>query len=76
MKMPLLVPNHPQWRPAVRVFAILSALMLSTCGTKEPVMTAKQTPRCAPGYNYLLYSLFVLSTQLLLCQFFHEIMIQ
>jgi len=28
----------------VRAFDILSALMLSTCCTKGPVMTAKQTP--------------------------------
>jgi len=28
----------------VTAFDILSALMLSTCSTKGPVMTAKQTP--------------------------------
>jgi len=28
----------------VTVFAILSALILTTFGTKRPVMTAKQTP--------------------------------
>jgi len=29
---------------------ILSGLMLSTCDAKGSVMTAKQTPRCAPAY--------------------------
>jgi len=41
--MVTVVPNHPCYRPAVAVFGILSALMLSTCGTKGLVMTAKQT---------------------------------
>jgi len=43
----LPVPKQPHYRPAVTVFNILSAVMLSTCGTKGPVMTAKQTPGCA-----------------------------
>jgi len=40
----LLVPKQPHYRPAVRAFDILSALLLSTCGAKGSVMTAKQTP--------------------------------
>jgi len=39
----LPVPKHPHLRPAVTALDILSALMLSTCGAKESVMTAKQT---------------------------------
>ena len=37
------VPKHPHLRPAVTAFDILSALILSTCGAKGSVMTAKQT---------------------------------
>jgi len=39
----LPVPKQQHYRPAV-AFDILSALMLSTCGAKGSVMTAKQTP--------------------------------
>jgi len=39
--------EHLHLRPAVTAFVILSALMLSTCGAKGSVMTAKQTHRCA-----------------------------
>jgi len=45
----LPVLNNLHWRPAEAVFDILSALMLSTWGTKWPVITAKQIPGCAPG---------------------------
>jgi len=38
----------------VAAFDISSALMLSTCGTKGPVMTAKQTPWMHPCYNLTL----------------------
>jgi len=37
------------------MFDVLSALMLSTCGAKVSVMTAKQTPRCAPGGGQLIW---------------------
>ena len=47
-EMLLLVPNHPYQRLAVTVVDILLVLMLSTCGTKGPVMTAKQTPKMRP----------------------------
>jgi len=36
----------------VAAFAILSALMLSTCSKRGPVMTAKQTPGCVPAQRY------------------------
>jgi len=46
----LHVPKHLHLRPVVTALGILSALMPSTCGAKESVMSAKKNPRCAPAY--------------------------
>jgi len=37
-------------KPALAEKRWLATLMLSTCGAKGSVMTAKQTPRCASVY--------------------------
>jgi len=47
-EMLLAVPKHQHYSLAVTAFDILSALKLSTCDTKGPVMTAKQTPWMRP----------------------------
>jgi len=36
----------------VTTFDVLPALMLSTCGAKGSVMTAKQTPQMRPWVDY------------------------
>ena len=50
----LRVPKHPYLRLAMTAIDILSALMLTTCGTKESVMTAKQTPWIRPWLTWNL----------------------
>jgi len=47
-EMLLPVPNHYHQRLAVTAFYILSVIMLRTCGTKGPVLTANQTPWMRP----------------------------